>query len=286
MAGDFSQDALVLVAYGSTLNAGYSAPTRALAKIIRDQSIFGEVACAFKLEEPKITEVPNLVKAERVFVVPVTISEGQFTGEIIPSHLGLRPKGEVAGSDGEYTYPKEGSTGGKELIYCKPVGTHSLMTDVLINRAEEVVRCHPFPREPRPDETALVIAGHGTQQNANSRKAVEAQVELIRARGEYAEVLPAFMEETPLITDCYEVAQARYIVIVPFFISGGLHAVEDIPVLLGEPSDRVKERLEADQPTWRNPTERKGKLLWYTEAIGNAPQLLDIILDLVSEAAR
>ena len=277
MAGDFSQDALILVAHGSTENTKSSEPTRAMAEFIRAQSIFNEVACAFKLEEPKIDEVTDLVNSRRVFVVPVTISEGRFTQEVIPFDLGLRFKDEL-------NYSRAGTVRGKELIYCKPVGTHSLMTDIIIDKAVDVVRRYPFPHEPQPAETTLIIAGHGTQQNTNSRKAIEVQVELIRARDEYAEVQPAFMEETPLIRDCYEAAQSRYIVIVPFFISGGLHTVEDIPVLLGEPAARVKERLESNQPTWRNPTERKGKLLWYADSIGNAPQLPEIILDLVSES--
>ena len=160
------------------------------------------------------------------------------------------------------------------------------MTDVLTARARETVSRHPFPREPRPDETTLIIVGHGTKQNANSRKAVEAQVNLIRARGEYANVQPAFMEETPLIADCYGATQAKHIVVVPFFIADGLHTVEDIPVLLGEPESRVRELLKADQPTWRNPTERKGKLVWYTKAIGNDLHLPEVILECVREAAQ
>ncbi|MFO1512662.1 MAG: CbiX/SirB N-terminal domain-containing protein [Verrucomicrobiota bacterium] len=39
----------------------------------------------------------------------------------------------------------------------------------------------------------------------------------------------------------------RNAVVVPFFISDGLHTVEDIPVLLGEPERIVKERLAAGQ---------------------------------------
>ena len=278
MDNDFSSDALILIAHGSTINAQSSATTRRLAEVIRARSIFSEVTCVFKLEEPKIDQAPGLVNSKRIFVVPLTISEGWFTEEIVPFQLGLRSKDEV-------NFSRQGTVGGKELIYCKPVGTHSLMTDIIIDKAVDVVRRYPFPHEPQPSETTLIIAGHGTQQNTNSRKAIEVQVELIRARDEYAEVQPAFMEEIPLISDCYEVTQSRYIVIVPFFISGGLHTVEDIPVLLGEPAARVKERLESNQPTWRNPTERKGKLLWYTDSIGNAPQLPDIILDLVSESA-
>ena len=286
LSDDFSSDALVLIAHGSTVNTQSSAPTRRLADVIRDRAIFSEVTCAFKLEAPKIDEVTSLVKAGRIFVAPVTISEGQFTEEIIPFHLGLCTKGECDCPVGQCNYPRAGTVKGKELIYCEPVGTHSSMTDVLMGRAEDVVRHHPFPREPRPDEIALIIAGHGTKQNSNSRKAIESQVELIRTRNEYADVQPAFMEETPLIADCYEATDARHIVIVPFFIADGLHTVEDIPVLLGEPESRVRELLETGQPTWHNPTERKGKLIWYTKAIGNEPYLPEVILERVREAAR
>ena len=131
----------------------------------------------------------------------------------------------------------------------------------------------------------MIIAGHGTKRNLNSRKAIEAQVQALKELDEYADVQSAFMEETPLIADCYENAGARHIVMVPFFIADGLHTVEDIPVLLGETEKQVKQRLEANQVTWRNPTERKGKLVWYTEAIGSEPHLPEVILERVREAA-
>ena len=122
-------------------------------------------------------------------------------------------------------------------------------------------------------------------RNANSRKAVERQVELIRALNLYAEVSAVFMEEAPFIKGCHEAVKTKNIVVVPFFISDGLHAVEDIPVLLGEPERIVKERLAAGLPTWRNPTERGGKLIWYSPSVGTEPLLADVILERVREAA-
>jgi len=282
MADDFSNfanDALVLIAHGSTVNAQSSAPTRRVADELRARNIFAEVACAFNLEQPKIEGVPKLVSAEQIFIVPVTISEGHFTEQTIPHRLGLATAGQT---DYERIQQRDGRT----IIYCHPIGTHPSMTDVLLARAREVVAKHPFPRAPNPSETALFIAGHGTEKNANSRKAIEAQVETIAVLGEYANVLPVFMEEAPFIADCFTATEAPHIVMVPFFIADGLHTVEDIPVLLGEPEARVKKRLSAGQPTWRNPTERKGKLLWYTEAIGSKGSeagLAEVILSRVRE---
>ena len=79
------------------------------------------------------------------------------------------------------------------------------------------------------------------------------------------------MEEDPRIADSFLLAQTRNLVIVPFFLSDGLHTMEDIPLLLGEPERIVKQRLAAGQPTWRNPTERHRKLLWYSSAVGTEP---------------
>ncbi len=276
MADHFSNDALVLIAHGSTVNVQSSAPTRRLVEELRARQLFAEVACAFNLEQPKIDDVPKLVSAKRIFIVPVTISEGHFTEQTIPHRLGLAAAGEL---EYERIQQREGRT----LIYCHPIGTHASMTAVLLARARAIVEQHPFPRAPKPAETALFIAGHGTEKNANSRKAIEAQVEAIRARVEYADVQPVFMEEAPFIADCFTATEAPHIVMVPFFIADGLHTVEDIPVLLGEPAARVKKRLTAGHPTWRNPTGRKGKLVWYTEAIGNEPGLVDVILERVDE---
>ena len=285
MTADFSDDALLLIAHGSTVNAQSSEPTRRLTRELDSRKIFAEVGCAFKLEEPYISDTLRELSSKRVFAAPITISEGQFTEEIIPFHLGLCTKGQCDCPVGECNYPSQAMVNGKEIVYCRPIGTHKSMTDVLLGRAKEIVQKYPFPKPPKPEEICLIIAGHGTKRNLNSRKAIEAQVQAIKELNEYADVQSAFMEETPLIADCYENAEARHIVMVPFFIGDGLHTVEDIPVLLGETEKQVKKRLEANQVTWRNPTERKDKLVWYTEAIGSEPHLPEVILERVREAA-
>jgi sirohydrochlorin cobaltochelatase len=160
------------------------------------------------------------------------------------------------------------------------------MTRVILSRAAEVIKKFPFPRPPKPLETTLFIAGHGTERNKNSRVAIERQVELIRAQNFYAGVHAIFMEEAPRIADCYQIAPTKNLVVVPFFISDGLHAVEDIPVLLGEAERTVKQRLAAGQPTWRNPTEKNGKFVWYAPSVGTEPLVAEVILERVREATK
>lgn len=275
---DLSNAALVLVGHGSTLNAESAAPTYQHADELRRRKIFAQVVECFWKVEPPICGVLRGVFAPRVFIVPLFISDGYFTEEVIPRELCLCAKGEKE-------FPRTQQRGAQTLHYCGPVGTHDSMTAVLLARAKEVVEKHPFPRVPRSEETTLFIAGHGTSNNENSRKAIERQVELIRAKNLYAAVHPIFMEEEPRIADCYTIAQTRNIVMVPFFISDGLHSFEDIPVMLGEPARIVQERYKSGQPTWRNPTEKHGKHVWYSASIGNEPHIADVILERVHERA-
>lgn len=218
------------------------------------------------------------VFAPRVFIVPLFISEGYFTEQVIPRELGFCQNGQT-------DFPRVQRRGSQVLHYCGPVGTHASMTKVLLARARDVVEQYPFPTLPKPADTALFIAGHGTGNNENSRKAIERQVELIRAQGVYAEVYPTFMEEEPRVGDCWRMTEARNLVMVPFFISDGLHSHEDIPVMLGEPADVVQERFRRGQPTWQNPTERSGQRLWYSPSIGKEPTLAEVIVERVHEAA-
>jgi sirohydrochlorin cobaltochelatase len=267
----FSDAVLVVLGHGTALNENSAAPVLQHVAELRRRGIFREVREAFWKQEPQIKTVLAGISAPRIFIAPLFISDGYFAGQVIPRELGFEKTRRL-------------KVGSSEMYYCGPIGTHDSMTRVILSRAEEVVKAFPFPRVPKKSETTLFIAGHGTEKNENSRKPVERQVELIRAQGIYAEVHAIFMEEAPRISDCYSLAQTRNVVVVPFFISDGLHTQEDIPVLLGEPKKSVTQRLATGQPAWRNPTERNGKLVWYSAAVGTEPGIAEVILERVREA--
>ena len=270
----FSDATLIVLGHGTTLNENSAVPVFQHAAELRRRKIFAEVREAFWKQEPQIKTVLAEISAPRAFIAPLFISEGYFSTEIIPKELGF------------LSVPSTISYQLSTLFYCKPIGSHDSMTKVILSRADEVVKKFPFPRAPKNAETTLFIAGHGTERNANSRKVIERQVELIRAQKIYAAVHAVFLDENPRIADCYSLAQTRNLVVVPFFISDGLHVAEDIPVLLGEAERIVKQRLASGQPTWRNPTEKNGKLVWYSPAIGSEPGIADVILERVREAAN
>jgi sirohydrochlorin cobaltochelatase len=286
--GDHLSDAaLVVLGHGTTQNENSAAPVRQHAAELRRRNIFAAVHEAFWKQDPQIKTVLAEISAPRVFVVPLFISEGYFSREVIPRELGftfgrstLNPLSSEA--SGRRRINLQPST----LYYCHPVGTHDRMTGVLLARARGIVEQFPFPRAPQPKDITLFVAGHGTEKNDNSRQAIERQVGSLRALNLYADVQAIYLEESPRIADCYALARTKNLVVVPFFISDGLHTQEDIPVLLGEAKGAVAQRLAAGQPAWRNPTEKNGRLVWYSAAVGSEPHVADVIIERVREACR
>ena len=255
--------ALIIAGHGSTVNPDSSAPTFDHAAEIARRGIFGEVYCAFWKEEPSLRQVLHMVEADEIYVVPNFISEGYFTRTVIPRELELT--GPVTHRDG------------RTIKYCEPVGNHPRMTELLLHRAAVIAPGIP------PRETSLFIVGHGTDLNDNSAVAAKREVERIAARGLYGEVLNAYMEEEPLISKWAESAKHPNVVVVPFFISDGLHSYEDIPVLLGiaEESPGAASATAKNVFT-HNPYHLRGRSLYYASAIGTEPMFADVILEQVA----
>jgi sirohydrochlorin cobaltochelatase len=254
--------ALLIVGHGSTLNPDSSAPTLAHAAEIRRRRIFGDVGCAFWKEEPSLRDAIFLFDPEsvcEVCVVPNFISEGYFTQTVIPRELEL---------DGRITKRSNGQV----WKYCEPVGNHPSMTDLLLRRAADVAP------DVDPAATSLLIVAHGTDLNENSAAAAKREAEKIRALGKYAAVLNVYMEEAPLVSDWRELTKTPNVVVVPFFISDGLHSYEDIPVLLGI-AERGQAGPDGDSIFERNPYKIDNRALFYARAIGTDPGFANIIIE-------
>ena len=255
--------ALIVVGHGSTVNPDSSGPTLDHAAALRARGVFGEVQCAFWKEEPSLRQVLHAVDRDDIYVVPNFISEGYFTKTVIPRELAL---------DGALT-----RRGGRTIKYCEPVGNDPRMTDLLLRRAAEVAPGVD------PTTTSLFIVGHGTDLNDNSAAAAKREVERIRARGIFAEVLSAYMEEAPFIAQWDELAVEPNVIVVPFFIADGLHSYEDIPVLLGIAESSPGAASAGGKEVFaRNPYRLRGRTLYYASAIGTEPLFAEVIVDQVA----
>ncbi len=279
------------------MNPDSSAPTLAHAAEIRRQEVFADVECAFWKEEPSLRDALFLFDPEsirEVYVVPNFISEGYFTQTVVPRELEL---------DGPITTRSNGQI----WRYCEPVGNHSLMTELLLKRARDVAP------DAAPGETSLLIVAHGTDLNENSAVAAKREAEKIRALGKYAAVLNVYMEEAPQVSDWRTLTKTPNVVVVPFFISDGLHSYEDIPRLLGI-TDRHHERSGAKskdraelpegsvsgsldvardhvrtnkRSVFRTkPYKIDDRSLFYAPSIGTDPGVVDIIIEQANAAAK
>ncbi len=274
--------ALLIVAHGSTVNPDSSAPTLAHAAEIRRREVFADVECAFWKEEPSLRDALFLFEPEairEVCVVPNFISEGYFTQTVVPRELELNGR-TITRANGQI------------WNYCEPVGNHPMMTELLLKRAREVAP------DATPAETSLLIVAHGTDLNENSAVAAKREAERIRALGKYGAVLNVYMEEPPLVADWRKLTKTPNVVVVPFFISDGLHSYEDIPKLLGIVDAAPSPRPSQEDTTRRrvhhsrgeifrhNPYAIDGRSLFYAPSIGTDPGFADIIVEQATLAAK
>jgi len=255
--------ALLIVGHGSTENPDSSTPYFDHAEEIRKRGLFAEVHVCFWKEEPSMREALLMIDAPEVYIVPDFISEGYFTQDVIPRELQL---------DGPTTVRH-----GKTLHYTLPVGVHRSMTDLILRRAREVAP------DAAPEDTTLIITGHGTGLNENSTKAIRNQADLIAESGAgYKLVTDAYMEEQPFIAGWDKMSETPNVVVVPFFISDGLHSYQDIPVMLGIEAE-VGPAASQTEVFRQNPHHLRGKTLYYSSAIGTEPLIADVILDQISD---
>ena len=253
---------LLLLGHGSTLNADSSAPTYQHAEELRRRNLFGEVQVGFWKEEPNFRQALRPASCAQVYVVPNFISSGYFTEQVIPRELGL--SGPVT------------RIGAWQVGYVAPVGLHPAMTEALLRKAREVVGSSGATIAEPARTACLFICGHGTSLNDNSTKIIHERAAEIRARGLFADCQGVLMEQAPFVKDWRTLTDCPDVIVVPFFISDGLHSYEDIPVLLGL-THNVREAAYA------NPHQEPGRRLWYASAIGTAAFLADVIVAQVEQ---
>jgi sirohydrochlorin cobaltochelatase len=267
--------ALVIVAHGSHLNPDSSTPTYRHADTIRETGVFDEVTTTFWKEEPHVREVLRTLESEEVFVVPLFISEGYFTEQVIPRELRLKgfdvDQWDSDGTSADYTTLTATDVAGKTIHYCGPAGTHDAMTDVIVRRAETVTD--------DPDVGpgfGLAVVGHGTNRNENSAKAIRYHTERIRALDRFDEVRDLYMDEDPEVDDVAEFFETDDVIVVPLFIADGYHTQEDIPEDMGLVDDYRK--------GYEIPTAVDGVRIWYAGAVGTEDLMADVVLERARDA--
>lgn len=248
---------LIVVGHGSHLNADSAQAVRTHARTLSESGEFTEVLEAYWKEEPSLRQALQTARYCEVTVLPAFISEGYFTEQVIPRELGLNHQGRV---------PEHGVTqevNGKTVHYTRPYGVHPAMTDVLLARAREV--CPSW----EPQNTALVVLGHGTRRNARSREAIENAAQTLAESGLFAKTLALYLDEPPHAADWAQYTDPLDVIMVPFFASEGWHTQETIPEELG--LSGAVSRIG-------------GRTIFYARPVGTHPDVKTVLLELVRES--
>lgn len=257
---------LVLIGHGSHLNGESAVAVYKYAELIRSKGLFDEVIEGYWKEEPSLRQVLRTTASNDVTVIPMFISEGYFTETVIPRELGLGHQGPV---------PKTGivkSVAGKTVRYALPYGVHPSMTEVILARAREV-----FPElKEHGSETALVVLGHGTTRNENSKRVIIENAERLQATGLFAEVEALFLDQDPKVNTWPDVVKAPNVIVVPFFASEGWHTLETIPEDMGLTGEKT---VFPDNPHGQ-------QTVYYSKPVGTHSNVSDVVLQLVEEISE
>lgn len=225
-----SKGLLVLAAHGAGNESEANKRTQALARWVGERRKDLRVVCAFNLGTPTFAEVLDLHEAQEsravCVVLPLMTSDGYFVKE--------RLAGELA---------KNGVARSVDIKILGPVGLREEVTRTLIERTRVAMR------EARltPDQTTIVVVGHGTRRSAASGASTDALALEIGKAIPAALSVSAFLDQDPLLEDLSATLTRRAdahpsnplerpnLLIVPFLLGGGGHALSDVPERLGVP---------------------------------------------------
>jgi len=230
------------------------------AQTLVDHDAFDSVEMAFWKEEPTIEGALERLDADEIVVLPVFTSQGYYAGSIVPEALGLDPDRiddvqRVAGSD---------------VYYTEAFGTHPDVAEVARSSVRRIIDDADLDAS----ELAVVVAGHGTTEDEKSSQTTEQVAERLRETEDWPEVTTGFMDEPPRVDRAVEETDGESIVVVPFFVSEGGHAAEDIPYLLG---GETREDF---------PRTYEGREVHYAPSIGTEPEIAEILEKRASAGAE
>lgn len=252
-----SQTRLILAVHGaeSVAHSGEAAEYQALQ--IQGSGLFGAVQTAYLKKAPFLDEAVAQAKEPVIVILPFFTSAGYFTRDYIPKKLGL---------DGQLTRRE-----GRCLIYGEPTGMLPEVPAMIAQQVKTLIETHHLD----PNNLQIMVVGHGTSKNPDSghrTREISAYLESLRL-GQYYHT--CFIEMEPFLKDWKSSIYKETLIVVPFFISPGLHASVDIPTELKIYTDK--------SPCWKTgPYYQDSLTLWYLPCFGYEKCLSDYMIQQIN----
>lgn len=230
--------ALVLWGHGA---AGGPGVLDAHVRRLERRGGFTPVCAACLRGAPRLSEVMAELTAARVYLVPMLMADGFL------ARTALNAAVDELGRDAE-------------RLHLAPVlGGNPRLADLLLDRGLAAAGEQGW----RAAASTLLIIGHGTPRDRNSRATAFAHAAEIARRGPFARVAAAFLEDRPSLAEAAGCGGAN-LVVVGLFADAGAHGEDDVHramVALGRPYT-------------------------YAGAIGRAPEIAELVLEQVALAER
>lgn len=125
--GSLDDVGLAIVGHGTERSETSAKATQTHADRIRRRDLFGAVDALFLDESPYVESVFDRMTASEIAVVPFFIADGEHTTEDIPAAIGLK----------EGHQERTVKVNGRTVHYSGAIGTEPVITDVILDRAED-----------------------------------------------------------------------------------------------------------------------------------------------------
>ncbi len=215
---------LILAAHGSHHDAEVNEAIRSIAAAaqkaaISQGAVFDEVVACFHQGTPSFSDVLDQITADDVTVVPLMTSEGYFSGEVLPSALRRNHRfDDVA------------------MTITPVLGTHDAIPKIIARRVQGLCLEHHI----HPAEAIVVVVGHGTRRNPRSRAQTIDTAKAVDQLGPWTQTVYAFIDDDPAVNTAIKRCGRGSIIVTPFLISAGPHAMGLPQELRLDPSDCVE----------------------------------------------
>lgn len=244
---------VILAAHGAGDESSANAIVRAIAEEVAKTGRFAEVRPAFNLGTPSFAEALDAMTTTEVVVVPLMTSDGYFNQHILPRELARSERATSV-----------------DLRITLPVGMHPRIQDILSRQIKEALGTFKLD----PLRTAVLLIGHGTRRNTQSRGATLAIQAALGQAISTAGVEAAFIDDDPTVEKAAAGLTGLDLLAVPFLVGGGSHAEQDIPRGLGLTQSASE----------LSPLIGKvdGRTVVCLQGIGCEPELVSMVTDLAT----
>jgi sirohydrochlorin ferrochelatase len=201
---------LVLCAHQK--DSEHTSPVEIHANALFDTGHFGDVAIGYLADEPSFDQVVKAIKTPRVLVVPFLMSAGHTYKQVFLAKI----------RDLLHEF--------ESLNYTSPIGLSHRLPDLITTLALRACEQHSWS----PQETMLVLVGHGTDRDRDSSRAAENLASIIRQNIRFADCQAIFLNQEPRRMQPSISSTTRHVVGIGMFAGLGQHARLDAPRLLAD----------------------------------------------------